>query len=194
MRTWSVLSSKAMTTTPVRLKAAEPGPYLVPGQTALLRVVQIDLFDTDGGPLQRVRFWSSARLGVRLTDVEIDEIGGLSAVLAALSSGRLELRKRSSPGGAWTSLFTEFDIIRRTFFASLSDSSTIALTLSRDQASALASASATPAPDAVAVAQLAAPATGDVQPPAAFVVILALVSSLLVGSGGLLMYLTRRGP
>ena len=105
-----------------------------------LRAIEIDLFDTDGEPLQGVRFWSSGRLSIRLADSEISALGGLGAVFNDHAAGRLRIQKLSPTTMSWDDQLTSFDIGTRTFSASVLQFSTFALVWSGQ----LPAATATP--------------------------------------------------
>ena len=176
----------------VRLKMIAPDDLAGPSGSKVLRAVQIDLFDVDGNPRERVNLWSSARLRMTLTDADVDEIGGLSSLVAHWASGRLKLQKMSGPGAPWTDLFAQFDISARTFSAWVSTFSTIAIILSDPQAFATAPAVATPPATSVDDMQPAAPNTGGAELTRPVVFALALAILLLITGGRLLLSATRR--
>ena len=141
----------------------------------MLRAFRFDLFDSRGEPLRDIRLWFSAGLSVTLTVADVEELGGLAAVLGHISAGRLRLQKLSRAGGSWTNLHTRFDITTLTFSASLSQFSTFALTITGQQPTATPTVTVTPVeptptptsapvstPTGTAGPPLAAPpATGD---------------------------------
>ena len=102
-------------------------PILPDGST--LRAVDISFFDAEGRPMPDPSFWSRVRLSVTLSDAEIEQMGGLSAVLVDHASGRLKFQRfvPAEDGGSWVDLATTFDVTRREFSFSSFQFSTFAL-------------------------------------------------------------------
>jgi hypothetical protein len=115
----------------VRLSVVDPAS--LPGQrnTEVLRAVQIDLFDGKGNPRDDAPFYFKAKLSLTLTGDEIEQLGGLGAVLGQFSDGHLALRRLSKDGRGWADLHTLFDAHTQTFSVRTARFSTIGLTRSR---------------------------------------------------------------
>jgi hypothetical protein len=112
-----------------RLKIVPPSTIMVRPDGSMVRAVDISFFDAEGRPMPDPSFWSRVRLSVTLSDAEIEQMGGLSAVLVDHASGRLKFQRfvPEIGGGSWVDLATTFDITRREFSFSSFQFSTFAL-------------------------------------------------------------------
>ena len=170
----------------VRLRVIDANAVPARPDTQVLRAVQIDLFDDSAVPLEGVRLWSSVTLSVRLSEGEVQELGGLGPVLNAYASGDLVLQKLSRSGAAWSDLRTSFNLATRTFAARISQFSTVALVRFVQPAEQGAVATASPTPTPTATPPAVAPDTGDAGLSGAQVLAAAVVggSFVLSGRGG----------
>ena len=117
------------TTFQVRVRAVAPETLAVTPEGRIVRVVAIDLFDTQGNSLDDTIFWRPATLTFALTPEEVEELGGLAGIIGAVSSRRLQIRRldetRQRPSSA--GLTTRFDIGSRSLSALTSRFSTFAV-------------------------------------------------------------------
>ena len=138
-------SAVSATTFQLRLKLLDAASLEVQPLGRALRAVQIDLFDAEGNPIRDANFFFAAALTVTLSDQEVQELGGPTAMLDEVVAGRLSIRRFRPSSGEWDSILTTHDFSRRTFTAFLSSFSTFALVWTGAPAATL-TPEATPTP------------------------------------------------
>ena len=147
-----------------RLRAVEPESLPIVPDARVLRSFDIDLFDEKGIPEQDTGLRSAARVSVALSDAEVLDLGGLSALLSAFLTGEIRFQKLSITRDFWSDLVTSFDVQTQTFSTTVSRFSTFALVSSSEDPGIMdgPAPSPTPTPIAPITQPPAAPPTGDV--------------------------------
>ena len=171
----------------VRLRSLDPGE-VTRDDVSVVRLVDIEVFDTDAVRLDDVRFWSTARLSIILSREAVDGLGGLGAVVNGHATRNIRIQREAGPS-RWSDLLTSFDITTRTFSARVSRFSRFSRFALIAPAQLVAAASPTPT-----VAPPIAPATGDVGLSGSRLLLVAALGTLLAVGGGVLRSRVRRRP
>ena len=147
-----------------RIRTVEPGSLPIVPDARVLRSFDIDLFDEKGLPEQDTGLRSAARVSVALSDAEVLDLGGLSALLSAVLTGEIRFQKLSITGDFWSDLITSFDVQTQTFSTIVSRFSTFVLVSSSEDLGITDGPKPSPTPTSIApiTQPPAAPPTGDV--------------------------------
>ena len=168
-----------------RLRAVEPKSLPLLPDAKVLRSFDIDLFDEKGIPEQDTGLRSAARVSVALSDTEVLDLGGLSALLSAVLTGEIRFQKLSITGDFWSDLITSFDVQTQTFSTIVSRFSTFALVSSSEDLGITDGPTPSPTPTSIALVTQppAAPPTGDVTASGFTLLVLAGIGLVFVLGG-----------